>query len=284
MGLRVLTTTTTDTAEALGLAPEELYRVPPTDVDDGAATLAWALNRALEEGADWTCLGNDHTFYIPENLLHYLSSSSSFRDPSSNSHWVGHLLKEGGGDQGALFMSGAAGHCMSSSLLRRLLEALDSASVGSCRGSKRERSQPGLLLAKCILSLGVSPVDASDPNGGAALFHVYGPVRLVTRRVDDWWQKYRKNAGVAVNGGGSECCSGGTITFHYAFAAEQRLLDDVLRRPDRYRGMSPAERWEEWPKQARLGGYSYPPRTLEESEQVFALLLEKVRVADYQEI
>ena len=69
---------------------------------DKAEHLIWALTQAFDEGAEWICLANDHTFIIPENLVHYLES---FPDPEHQSHWVGHSLKEGG-DTGATFLSG----------------------------------------------------------------------------------------------------------------------------------------------------------------------------------
>lgn len=94
-------------------------------------------------------------------------------------HYVGHLLKENG-ERGALFLSGAAGYVMSRTLVVDLIRSLEEGKSPSCTGSKRERSQPGLLLAKCIRSLGAVPRDSSDAGGSR--FNVYGPARLVTGR------------------------------------------------------------------------------------------------------
>eukprot|EP00620_Florenciella_sp_RCC1587_P007779 CAMPEP_0182595254 /NCGR_PEP_ID=MMETSP1324-20130603/81864_1 /TAXON_ID=236786 /ORGANISM="Florenciella sp., Strain RCC1587" /LENGTH=69 /DNA_ID=CAMNT_0024812843 /DNA_START=50 /DNA_END=259 /DNA_ORIENTATION=- len=69
---------------------------------------------------------------------------------------------------------------MSRALVVDLIQNLDEGRSPGCTGSKRERSQPGLLLAKCIRSLGAVPRDSSDAGGSR--FNVYGPARLVTGR------------------------------------------------------------------------------------------------------
>jgi|Transcript_29118 hypothetical protein len=86
---------------------------------------------------------------------------------------------------------------------------------------------------------------------------------------------YRKNAGLGA-GYGSECCSARTISFHYANGPEQRLIDSALRNKPKFRAMDAAERQASWPKE--LGGYSYPTRELEKSEEVWSLLLDKIEI------
>ena len=96
-----------------------------------------------------------------------------------------------------------------------------------------------------------------------------------TRSVDDWWRMYRKNAGLEA-GHGSECCSARTISFHYCFGPEHRLIDSVLRNKRKFRAMDAGERQGSWPNE--LGGYSYPTRELAKSEEVWSLLLDKIVV------
>jgi len=65
------------------------------------------------------------------------------------------------------------------------------------------------MLAKCLRQF-VGPVEMADSATHAPMLHVYGPVRLVTGQVDEWWSNYRKNAG-AVTLKGSSCCAPNTI-------------------------------------------------------------------------
>lgn len=69
---------------------------------------------------------------------------------------------------------------LSRELLGRLLNSI---ADDSCVGSKRERSQPGLMVAKCISKLGVKPEEIVDATSKLPLLHVYGPARLITSQV-----------------------------------------------------------------------------------------------------
>ena len=131
---------------------------------------------------------NDHTFLVPENLRCFLdglsvahqSGGAGAPDPRAESIWLGHRLKENG-PGGAAFVSGAAGYVLSRKLLGRLLVGLSQG--GKCGGgTKRERSQPGLLLAKCLRNvLGAVPTELDDTlSAHAPRVHVYGPARLVS--------------------------------------------------------------------------------------------------------
>jgi hypothetical protein len=207
---------------------------------------------------------------------------------------------------------------LSRSLLGKLLAAVRS---GACKGSKRERTQPGLLVAKCLRDvLGAQPTELDDRHphsdkvlaagnssssssssstavavGGVAgaaaaaaaalesevsepRLHVYGPVRLVTGKTDDWWRKYRRNSGASVSKG-LGCCSARSISFHYCFGPEQLLLDDVLRRPDAYRRMTDTQRRDAWPTDKQLGGYSYSVRNDANARaELWRFLLDKLTI------
>ena len=71
-----------------------------------------------------------------------------------------------------------------------------------------------------------------------------------------------------------------TISFHYCFGPEQRLIDAALRRPADYRKMSDEERAAAWPKQNQLGGYSYVARERQDMAQVWKLLLDRLVLSD----
>lgn len=179
----------------------------------------------------------NHGFTDPRCFLDGFTAAGR-GDPLVDSVWLGHRLTENGGK--AAFVSGAAGYVLSRALLGRLLAA--TAAGGACHGTPRERSQPGLLLAKCIqTTLGVAPVELDDAaaapeqpsvaaagaaggasGGGNAVaassssssplprVHVYGPARLVSGQVDGWWTDYRRNSG-APTAQGPACCSKHTI-------------------------------------------------------------------------
>jgi len=67
------------------------------------------------------------------------------------------------------------------------------------------------MLAKCLRQM-VDPIELADSTSHAPMLHVYGPVRLVSGQVDDWWSNYRKNAG-ALTLTGSNCCAPDTIRY-----------------------------------------------------------------------
>ena len=284
---------------------------------DNADRLLQALQHIYDQGTQWLFAANDHTFIVPENLRCLLDSGAA--GSPLDDVWMGHRLQEGNsgsensiqesakkkkkkGNQN-LFVSGAAGYLLSRSLLGKFLAAVTN---GSCKGSRRERQQPGLLVAKCLRDvLGVTPLELGEramreipsllttnnnsssiisiPSVGAApepSLHVYGPARLVSGRTDDWWRRYRSNSGMSVVSG-LGCCSSRTISFHYCFGAEQRLLNDVLRSPDHYRSMSDEERKEIWPSARELGGYSYSlSHDAKARAELWRLLLEKLSISE----
>lgn len=199
-----------------GLAESDVFRISD-DGKDKADRLFTAMKMAFDEGATWVFMGNDHTFVIPENLRCYVDSLKTHGDVVD---WRGHTLQEGGA-KGNRFLSGAAGYLITAAGFNALSEAVAS---NSCKGVvARDRSQPGLLVAKCFRDpLNVIPDEIVEDVGGKKLsrVHVYGPARMVSGQVDDWWSRYRKTAGQGVETG-PDCCAPHTITFHYAFGAEQ---------------------------------------------------------------
>lgn len=244
---------------------------------DNAWRIFYALNAVYDEGVEWIFLANDHTFIIPENLRCFVDEQplGSLLDDS----WFGHRLKEEAhhGEDGVEFLSGAAGWLINRKLLTKLLKAFKE---GLCGGTLKERAQPSLLIAQCVREhLHIQPREIVDKSGKPRT-HVYGPVRELTKQQDPWWQHYRENVGARIDHVGLDCCSEHTISFHYAFGPEQRLIDHVIRNPSRFRAMDAAEKQKMWPSVSELGGHSYGPKDKSTNELLWTFLLDHLSIAE----
>lgn len=151
-------------------------------------------------------------------------------------------------------------------------------------------------LSKCMLT--TARVQSTIPCRAMPLMKPpayvdqrYGPTRLVTGRLDDWYRKYSVNAGEPVQSG-IGCCAAGMVSFHYVEPPLARFLWQGLRH-NHGRGhghghdqsqravvgfneadvddesSNAARMIEQWPNG---GHYDQKPRSVEEGVQVLALL------------
>ncbi|KAJ1451059.1 hypothetical protein M885DRAFT_530795 [Pelagophyceae sp. CCMP2097] len=217
---------------------------------------------------NWFVWANDHTFLIVENLHCYLSTLDA-RMP----HYAGQRMW---GPCCGSFNSGAAGFAISASAAKSLaFEWRRANQTESCDvGDKKSH------VARCLKnSIGLSPRDTRDATG-AERFNAYGPVRLATGAVDDWFVKKKAQLSPpeAVLRGPAGV-SAGVATFHYVAAAECRLLDRLLHRPWEWR-LDPLALEAEWPEgRTELGGYSHAwPAKDQEKQMKIAALLEKIEI------
>ncbi|KAH8095678.1 hypothetical protein JL720_2997 [Aureococcus anophagefferens] len=241
---------------------------PPDDDDDVASADAGA--RAAPRGAasafdvlparradtvsaagvDFAFMANDHTAILAPNLACFLKRL----DPAA-ALYAGHALAQRNGKQPPeVFNSGAA--------LRN----------------------PGLVLARCLASRGVTPVDTRV--AGRHVFHAFGPVRTSTGGVDDWYRRMHEmlefsDPPAHPLPSGAACCDGHTVSFHYVEAAEQVALHAVLREDFRDASNGDRDEWlrQHWPSGTRnLGGYEHaipendPPKRADFRDLVTATL------------
>lgn len=241
---------------------------------EGVARLRWLLTIDV----DFAFMCNDHTAVIAPNLVCFLRSISP-----SEPLYLGHALANG---DGTLFNSGAAGYVLSRALLR-IVTGKNSSDCWE-KTSKWLQGNPGILLARCIKSVGgVLPGDTRDDHGSHR-FHAYGLVRTSTATVDDWYIKMHDRLNVwpkSTIRPGTDCCATDTISFHYVEAAEQIALRDgmtaMIGQP-----IASAEKWLDthWPKGSDLGAYSHPfPRNLSQHHrqkraQVASALANKISI------
>lgn len=214
----------------------------------------------------WLVWANDHTFFIPTNLVSFIS-----RLNSELPYFGGHEFEAGK----RRFVSGAAGIILSAASLRllnghwsepsrfpecfppqhpvRIANHVPGQSTGRPQSSRDIPSfgkvkEPGLVLADCLHLGGVLPNQTLD-EFARDRFHPYGPKRMVAGLTDDWYRRYHTfratlsspspshrrsfgdNFSAESNLGarnGSRCCAALTISFHYVEAAECRALSAVL--------------------------------------------------------
>ena len=235
-----------------------------------------ALLRAVtENAAEWLFWANDHTFLVPERLSAYLTTLP--REPV----YVGSRLY---GACCGIFNSGAAGFALNQQAMSLLL-----------KDPKRPHCDPEIKrahVATCLKTYGVDPVDSTVH--GAERFHVYGPVRLATGSVDDWYISKKNHLpsddtttklDIDYRNGTAHVARE-LISFHYVAAEEARLLDALIR------GLHPrisspythppqlAQLRAHWPTGKLLGGYAHPwpsPRH-EEKALLVAELLDRVQL------
>ena len=195
----------------------------------------------LRAKASYVFMANDHTAVIPENLQCFLKSV----DPSKPSRVRGQSIGPKTGKSTEIFNSGAAGYVIT----RPTLELVERHwGTPPCNAKKTEKwlqGNPGLVLARCLQKHGVKPVDTFHEEEGHR-FHAYGPVRVATKSLDDWYIRMNSNLPWPSFDG----CASDAISFHYVESAEQRAIYDSVR-------SDLDEVMERWPKApSDLGGYS----------------------------
>lgn len=266
---------------------------------DGVERLAFVLQEVYSKLFDssasspsshivgYVYMVNDHTFVLPSHLSAYLETVGA---SPVNPLYLGHPLING---DGLTFNTGAAGYVLSYATLRKVVIhfAQITSVYESCRppnpnapGAKFIAGNPGLLLAGCLKKLDASPMDTREGNG-AHVFHAFGPARLFTGNVDQWYKNKHKqltkgNLPSAVMGKqappnpeklerGGQCCAANTVSFHYVEGAECRALWELRRRileaAKKVPELQEIDRWvmELWPRgRAEMGGYAHaPPKT-----------------------
>lgn len=203
-------------------------------VDQGVARLEHVIRTVYNEiNPDFGFFVNDHTFVLPFNLCQFVQNLDSSQDL-----YAGHALK---GKDEVAFNSGAAGYLLSRSTMTKLIKEWDNpnSKCVAANASKWLQGNPGILMAECFERvLNIPVTDTRDEDDLSHKFHAYGIVRTVTAKFDDWYLNKHKTLDDVLGVDtkyhhqlqeGENCCSTGTISFHYVEAAESLALWDVLQ-------------------------------------------------------
>lgn len=215
---------------------------------------------------------NDHTFVIAENLACYLRTFDA-----SDVRYVGSRLW---GPCCGTFNSGAAGFALS----RRALAVLASHWAGDELHKNCDPRQQRAHVATCLVALepeAGQPVDTRDASG-ADIFHVYGPIRLATGAIDEWFVSKKKRVDSRELLRGPASVSVNTATFHYVAAQETRLLDDIFHRPyEEGARLGEEEIGARWPRGSDLGGYAHGWPATAAKQRLVATLLDRVELCHF---
>uniref|UniRef100_A0A7S3JPU4 Hexosyltransferase n=1 Tax=Aureoumbra lagunensis TaxID=44058 RepID=A0A7S3JPU4_9STRA len=261
----------------------------------GVARYFWVLQALgnLTDTIKFAFFVNDHTAVISSNLKCFLRSLSS-----EIPLYLGHSLANRGGGKD-IFNSGAAGYVLSKASIQLLLRLVHEQhpSCIAAKSNKWLQGNPGLVVARCLASSGVIPLDTREEHnsGGRHRFHAYGPVRTATAAVDDWYT--RMHDSLLVNPPANvapapNCCAKRTISFHYVEAHEQCTIHTILQDAvPRFRATVPSNidtiAWlrTNWPSPAKLGGYSLQfPQEPKPASQVEHLLFHHLQMAGPSDI
>jgi hypothetical protein len=139
--------------------------------------------------------------------------------------------------------------------------------------NKWAQNNPGITLAICLSHIfNVSFTDAVTELK-AERFHVYGPVRLIQNKIDDWYRDAKGLVYPAFNSSLSVLSGAGIVSFHYVEAAEAQMLYKLLE-VDKIQDYHSAEDiFKAWPSTFdALGGYSYKLQSIEEADKLRKLL------------
>ena len=227
--------------------------------DDAFKRLKYVIEHVyIKQKADFIFFVNDHSYVIPEHLCNYLKPF----DPKMDLY-AGHAMMN---PKSFIFNTAAAGYILSRTTMKRLLETWDEGK--ECQSGKSHlRSNPDLVVAECLLDvLHVPALDTRDA-GKFHRFHTYGIVRTLMGMVDQWFidvhDRFRNISGFDESyrtlRSGSDCCSSGSISFHYVEHGETRALFDIRQHLLRDQEMIDFKVKElldrKWPRRG-LGGYS----------------------------
>lgn len=234
-------------------------------VDQGVARLEHVIRTVYTQtNPDFGFFVNDHTFVLPFNLCQFVDDLDS-----SNDLYAGHALK---GKDEVAFNSGAAGYLLSRSTMAKLIDEWDnpSSKCVAANASKWLQGNPGILMAECFGHvLNIPLVDTRDKDDQSHKFHAYGLVRTVTAKFDDWYINKHTTLDEVLGVDakyhhqlqeGENCCSIGTVSFHYVEAGESLALWDVMQTIHRSPFLSDAETkeymYKVWPTEG-LGFYAH---------------------------
>jgi hypothetical protein len=139
-------------------------------------------------------------------------------------------------------------------------------------GKKWLQSNPGLLTAECLKSVGVDPLDTRD-DMKRHIFHAFGLVRVLKKELDAWYENKHEDLHEILGidetfhhelQKGTACCSPETASFHYVEWAETRALWATLNEIQSrgVKGMDDKELQhfmiDKWPKEKKdIGGYAH---------------------------
>lgn len=265
------------TLSAVDKTNMEAWELPRGDETQFEA-MRYAILRCLDANVHWMVWVNDHTFLFAENLLCFLRTEDSSKTAYLGSRMYGPCC--------GVFNSGAAGFALS----RRALELVgehwryNSSSSSSVKW-QCDTSLKRSHIATCLLALDPNSRPPDTRIDGADIFHVYGPVRLATGAIDDWYLSKKTKVDNDVRTG-LDSISPHSVSFHYVSAHETILLDKLLHDP-------PPDIFEagtfetfqqrlrrEWPHgKDQLGGYSHPwPSHNPQKEILVAKLLQNLQL------
>jgi len=229
----------------------------PTTINNelGVDRLRWVLAQMALSKASHIFMVNDHTAVIAENLVCFLKAV----DPTRPAY-AGRALAQKRGKSTEIFNSGAAGYVLTQPSLALVEKHWGTAPCNAKTTEKWLQGNPGLVLARCLARHGVKAIDTQKDGHR---FHAYGPVRVATGEVDDWYLRMNSQLPWA----SADTCAPDAVSFHYVEASEQRSIYDALRTADLVEVM---ERWPKAPSD--LGGYSRHWRNPVQRGQVRDLL------------
>lgn len=214
---------------------------------------------------------NDHTFLIVENLACYLRTLNASQIVYAGSRLWGPCC--------GVFNSGAAGFVLS----RMALDTLDRHWDGSEVLKNCDPEHKRAHIATCLHALAPSvgqPFDTRDEDG-ADIFHVYGPVRLATGAVDEWFLSKKKHVDDSQPLLGVSSVSSHVVSFHYVAGSEARVLDAFLHEPTFSCLDNLEDMGRRWPKApSDLGGYAHAWPADPVKEHQVATLLDKIRLCE----
>lgn len=171
---------------------------------------------------DFFVMGGDDMFYLMENLYAYLGSDT-IQDLVAQSEYGVYLGRRFTPPKQKTFNSGGAGYVLDKKALRLLRDNIDTQRCYNHQVGFWE----DVNIAHCLLVASdekLSPFDTRDEMGRER-FHPFSPGQHLTFGVptlpkDDWYVKYNPQGLLT----GPDCCSSGSVSFHYIGAELMRKL------------------------------------------------------------
>ena len=245
--------------------------------------IKFAIDKSLELWPDliyWVKV-DDLTYMVPQNLNRYLASRGA--DGTTEIAMLGRrLMTVPGGD---VFCSGGAGYVLTRGAINYIGQHW---TEDACAGRGWFQNQGDIALAKCLPqgSL-IDTRDTGTPSsrattgdsdsrgggGGSERFHSYGPKRLMSGDVDQWYKDYTKKWYIIR--GGLACCSKQLVSFHYVEYGEMAAIYRIFTEREKFVAMSDRERVASYPKPGRSLSY-YAGGSPGQNDAMWDLLLKHV--------
>lgn len=248
----------------------QLLLLPPEALPDrSVASLKFITQTILERvNPDFAIFTNDHTYIIPDHVCRFLEDKSP-----SNDLYAGHNLAV---KNNPSFPPQSAGYILSRHSMQNLVNKWKE-NDPICNNPKQ--THPGFFLAKCLSTVfNLTPPDTRQ-DGKYNQFHSFPLVRLVTGKVDDWYNDLSEHENLY----GDECCSDNTISFHYVEHLETHALfatrQALLEQPDMSNEELKQTMIRVWPRNPEeVGGWSrvLPPENDNETWPVLLRVMRKV--------